>query len=356
MNPKVKYWLEDNKDRLAIGFGVLAMLVIIVGGLTLLQKNNDYTVGEEVGVVLADYLVAQKEDGDLEIIDVNENQVVQHTITLKNDEIVFRGENLNEVFIYYDGTVHRLSIVDHENITLEAVVMIDGLEDVSNVITGSGYFGFQTPDGLVVADFEGNEVFTYESEDVAMYHLADNGLYIAKGTELHYIDYAEQDTQYIDIGDTITQISQHDDLIIVRNNFGSGEDIETLLYLSDGLLYIDELVRVTYGNKVDIPIPRNENYIAYIHQRVDKEGTVTRQDLETIVLESATEEETITDITIPLETAEPFSAEKTLAVQGYIYDWTDTGIRIVELRNGREVERINTTSDDVQFFVPIHTN
>ena len=350
----MKYWLEDNKDKLYIGGAVVALGLLGVGIYNFVDKDKEYNIGEGVEITMADYMLTQKLDGDLALVDVEENEVTS-TYNLHDDSLTFYGENLDEMYVYIDNSVSSVSVKEGGELELVNGITVPELENVGAIQTGGGHFGFLTPEELVITNENGEPVIVFEDNESNVYHLTDKGVYLAMDTEIHFVDYGEGETKYIDIGDVTTKFSRHGETIVARNDFGKGEDTQTVLNIENGDLHIDELKRVQYDNKLDINVPANENQIVYIQHVVNKDGDITRQDLATLsVNEEFDTEETVnlSDFTLPLDTLEEFSEESTIASRGFLYDDTGDSIRIIEMRNGREATRLST--GDIQRFIPIY--
>lgn len=356
LDPKTKYWLEDNKDKFYIGGAVLALGLIGLGAFTYFNKENNYNIGEGVEVVMADYILTHKENGDLELLDVDKNESVS-TYDMEDDAITFHGENLDEMFIYDNNKIQSVNIdADGELSLIDVLNISTDITDVIDVQKGGENYGFLTPNDLIITDKDGTPIIVFEDNEANVYHLADRGVYLAVDTEIHFVDYEDSQTQYIDIGDVTTKFSQHGDTIVARNDFGSGEDIESVLNMEDGNLFIDDLKRVQYENKIDILTPQTENQLVYIQLNTNDDGEITRQDLATLSINEKSETDEnihLSDFTLPLDTTETFGEDKTLSSRGFIYDETETGLRIIEMRNGREATRLS--NERIKNFVPIYT-
>lgn len=355
MKPQTKYWLEDNKDKLYIGGAVLALSILVAGGYTYFNSDQDYDTGESVSITMADYLLTQRNDGHLETISVENNEPVA-TLNLNDDNVVFRGEQLEGLYVYDEDAVHRVNVSEDGTMGLVDAIPMPDISGVTHASTNGTQFGFLSEDDLVVTDATGEVLLVFEDRATDIYQLANEGIYLSHGDEIHFVSYGDGDTQYIDMGDSTTRFSQHGSTVVARNDFGQGNDIETVINMSDGSLLIDELKRMPYDNKVDVLVPQEDSQLVYIQTRTNSDGDITRQDLATIAVEADVKsDETIdlADFTLPMETTEAFSSEKTMASRGFLYDWTDSGIRIIEMRNGREVTRLNTHSSETQLYVPI---
>lgn len=355
MKPQTKYWLEENKDKFYIGGAVLALSALVIGGYWYFNNEQNYDVGESVSITMADYLLTQRDDGHLETISVSENEAVA-TLNLNDGDVVFRGEELDTLYVYDASYVHQVTVSDDGEMGLVDGIAMPDMSDVAYASTNGSHFGFLTDDDLVITDSEGEVLLVFEDRATEVYQLSDEGVYLSHDNEIHFVNYNEGDTQYIDMGDETTRFSKHGDTIVARNNFGQGNDIETVLNMTDGSLLIDEVKRMPYDNKIDVLIPQEDTQLVYVETRTNNEGVITRQDLATIAVKAdmdADETVDLSDFTLPMETTEAFSPDKTLASRGFLYDWTESGIRIIEMRNGREITRLSTQSEESQLYVPI---
>ena len=355
LNPKMKYWLEDNKDKLMIGGAVLALGIVGFGAYSLIDKDKNYQVGEDIEVAMADYLLTQRSDGDLELYNIEDNESIS-TYDLESNAIAFYGEELDSLYVYENDTVRQAKIADGE-IHFDEALAVPELNDVQAIQVGGGHFGFLTPQELVITNDAGEPIIVFEDNEANEYQLTDKGIYLAMDTETHFVDYADGETKYIDIGDVTTKLSQHGDTIVARNDFGSGENVQTVLNIKDGDLLIDNLKRVPFDGKLDLQVPRSENQLVYIHYTRNKQDEITRQDLATIPIHmeldgEETEDIDLKEFTLPLESKETFTESSAIASRGFLYDDTGNGLRIVEMRNGREAARLNV--NDSQLFVPIY--
>lgn len=353
-----KYWFEEHKQQVGIAGAAILAVLVLLGLWFWFSRDNEYNEEDGVAIQLADYVLARRGDGHLELIDVEDNEVVD-TMNLSNDFTVFRGDHLDMLYIYDTESVQEVVVGDDQLTTFNTVSMPE-MENVEYIEQGGDHFGFLTEDELIVADSDGNTALVFEDRVTDVFHLGDEGVYLSVDNEIHFVSYDEE-TTYIDLGDETTRFSQHGETVVSRNNFGSGEDVESVINMTDGSLYIDHLSRMPFSGKVDLQVPRNENQLVYVEYTEDGDGELVRQDLATISISQAEEldsdeEVDLADFTLPMETTEEFADYKSLAVRGFVYDWTDTGVRIIEMRNGREVTRLNTHSEEVQLYVPIYVD
>lgn len=358
MNPKVKYWLEDNKDKLYMGGATLAVVAASVGGYMFFNRNQTYNTDEGVSVNLASHILSQRGDGDLELVSVEDNEAVS-SMTINDEAVLFRGENLDTLYAYEDGQVFQVAVDDNTNLNYINGIAMPEMEGVLQAQTNGEAYGFLTSDELIVTDNAGDTLLVFEDRATDVFQLAEHGVYLGVDNEIHFVSFEDGETQYIDIGDETTRFSKHGDTIVARNNFGSGEDVETVLNMDDGSLLIDELKRLPYDGKVDVLVPQSENQLVYVQTRYNDDDTIARQELATMSVSTnveADEDIDLSDFTLPMETTEAFAWYKTLASNGFVYDWTDTGLRIIEMRNGREASRIAMHSEEPQLFVPIYLN
>lgn len=357
MNPKYKYWLEDNKDKLYIGGAVLALVAVIGGSYWLTQRDRSYNVGEDIEVAMADYLLTQEESGELKTVKVKDGKS-SASYELDKDALTFTGDNLSDMYVYLDDEIQLIEVDDKGQIELTNSIDVPELEEVSMIKTNGSKFGLLTPTELVVIDDKGKELVRFDDNLSDIFHVSDKGVYLGEANEIHFIDYEKQKTEYVDIGDKTTNITEHADTIVARNDFGSGNELETLLNIDDGSLHIDELKRVQSENKIELMVPNNDNQLAFIKTFTDKEDKITRQALATISITEESKEAddnyiNLNDFTLPLETKEPFT-NKGKAIRGFIYDEVTDGLRVIEMRNGREVSRLDT--GDILNFSPIYSN
>lgn len=356
MNPKIKYWLEDNKDKLYIGGAGVALVGLLAGAFVLMTRDTTYKQTDTVGITLADYVLAQKADGAIQSFALGDNKN-SDTFALSDTAIPFKSENLDGLYLYDQGTVSKLVVSDKGDLSTETLFAITDIGDVTHASTSGDRFVFKTADKLVVSDTTGALEMVFENNQSDTYHLADTGIYLALDDAIQFVDFEKGETQYINMGDKTTGFSQHTDTIIARNDFGKGKNTETYLEMTDGSLHINNLKRLPAANKLDIPGPRNENQLVFIETRSNEKEGLARQDLAVLGLDATIDDDepvNLSDFTLPLDTVEPFSAEKTMSVRGFLYDWTDTGLRVIEMRNGREVTRVQTEQTDAPLFVPIY--
>lgn len=342
MDNNFKYWLEDNKDKLYIAGAVVALLGIVTGGYYLTNKERINNTADEIEYTMADYVLSQTQDGAIELYETSKGELLD-SLTSSEEAITFTGDSLDTAYLYAGDTVSVINVED-ESIVLGEEIPIGEVKGVLNVQTNGDKFGFLTEDELVVFNAEGESVLVYDDNPTGVFHVTDEGMYMSVDNEIHYIEYDSGETEYIDIGDVTTKFSQHGGSIIARNNFGSGENTESILNIEEDSLFINNLKRVQHENKIDLNVPSNENHISMIQYTKSSSDKITKQELVSVAIDnthSDSESENLVrseDFTVELDSLEAFTPQAKLA-KGYIYDNADNQLRIIEMNNGREAKR-----------------
>lgn len=343
MENNFKYWLEDNKDKLSIAGAVVALAGIVMGGYYLVNKERNNNVGNTIEYTMADYVLSKTEDGPIELYETDKGELLD---SFKSDEssMTFTDDSLDMAYLYSGDKVSVINI-ENDKIVLGDEILVGEMDDVLNIQTNGDKFGFLTKEELVVFNSEGESVLVYDDNPTSVFHVTDDGMYISIDNEIHYIKYEDGETEYVDIGDLTTKITQHGDSIIARNNFGSGKDTESIINIKQDSLFINNLKRVQHENKIDLDVPSNENHISMIQYTTSSNDKITKQELVSVAIDNTYSDNGSEDLTksddfkIELDTVEPFTPQAKLA-KGYIYDQTETGIRIFEMNNGREVKKL----------------
>lgn len=347
MKPETKYWIEDNKEKLSIAGAVVILIIVITVSFFFYNKQRDYAPGGgDIEIEMADFILAHSEDDALKLFDTESGDALDSLEIGKND-ITFYGSNLTDMYLYQNKKINKIEVDKRGNITTELITDTPDYADIINVKTNGNYFGFLTPKNIHVLNNTGEEVLSISDNTTDVYSVTEKGIYLGIDHDLYFVSYEDQEKQYIDIGDKTTKITEHNGTIVVRNDFGSGKDTESILNLTDGSLHVDSLKRVPFDNKLDLEVPSTEGQLVYVNQVKNKEDKITRQTLSTIVFDEINSDVNgenddldLTEFEIPVDSDGIFTPDAK-SIKGFIYDSNGNELRILEMRNGREVTKLN---------------
>lgn len=368
MNIKTKYWLEENRGKIAIIGAAVSTLAVIGGGIFMyvFDKSYDETAGPEV--VLASNIISRNADGDLTALSLVKESVTD-TLAIPKNAILFKGPNLDRVYVYDPTTfiIREVGVTDdhlHAEPVLEvAEALRKDINEATHILTNDKAFAFVTPKKTVVVDETGKRLVETSKEwaNADAVQLTETDLYVSKQNKLLNTDLANKETAEIEIGDTTTDLTRNGNYLMAHNNFGSGKDVHTLLRINGENLYIEELKKVPASGQIQVAVPADENQLVYLQIRKDEKGNVERQDLLTMnAVGTKTEKNAAIDsaeTTIALTTEGTYEEATTLASNGFLYnlDVAEGEITITEIRNGREAKAIAVETDEAHaFYVPIY--
>lgn len=358
MNLERKYWLEENKDKFLIIGAVITLIGALIIGFLFFNKERNYVPGNKVEIAMADYLLTHQLENELKTVDVSSGEVVDNQ-SVNGEALSFIDDELQVMYLYENSKINQVVVDNKGEISINEVVEVPSYKDVTHIRTNGEYFGLLTPNNLHVIDSEGKEVLSLNEGVSDVYLVTDQGVYLGVENNLYFVSYETKETQYIDVGDRTTKLTQHVGNVIVRNDFGSGKDTETILTIKDGGLLVDNLKRVPHSNKIDLDVPSTESQLVYINKQHNSDGEITRQSMSTVLLseadssEKADEDLDLTEFEIKLDSDGGFN-DKAKSIRGFIYDNYGDQVRIIEMRNGREATRVEVGNTDE--FVPVYNN
>lgn len=355
MDKNFKYWFEDNKDKFYISGAAVALVGIIIGGYYIVNKENDEKLPDALEYSMADYLLTQNEKGKIELYETDEGKLLD---SVKSDEegVTFADDSLSKFYLYSDNKVQSVDIANGDKIELNDTFKTSGFDNIVKIRTNGNKFGFLTEEELIIVDENGNSLLVYDESPTDVFQMTDEGVYLSVDNEIHYVKYEDGATEYIDIGDLTTKISQHGPSIIARNNFGSGNDVESILNIKKDSLLINNLKRVQNENKIDLIVPSNENHISLIQFSQSSNNKVTKQELVSVAIDNTKNTNDTEDLsegknsTVEINSLEPFTPLAKM-MKGFVYDTTIDGIRIIEAVNGREAKRLPIK--DIASYLPV---
>lgn len=369
MDIKTKYWLEENKGKIGLIGSAIGATALVGGGLFFFIHEGTYdeTAGPEV--ILATDFLAQNKLGDIDAIDIETNKLTD-SYDLPDKAHLFRSPNLDGLYFYDPATftikgltVEEDKIIETNSVTIRDTTVQAQLTNVQRVLTNGNEFAVVIPEKTVVLDKSGNVLLETQKElaNASEVELTPTELYVAKDTKLFNIDLNSKEVTQMDIGDKTTRIERNGKYVMARNDFGKAMGTQTVLRIKDESLHIEEVKKYSRENRMDIPVPADENQLLHITYRTDEKGEVIRRDLLTMnavgVKTDESDELDSEETTIEMTTVAPFSEETTLASNGFLYNIDPEGgeITITEIRNGREANAVAVDTDGLHsMYVPIY--
>lgn len=350
-----KYTLEKNKQKIFIGLSALGLGVVGVGVYFLVNSVNHDVPTEETPIIVdsnnvkANFIIGADTKGNIDLISLESNEVVKTKTLDKAKNVMYsRSNDLEKVLALNNGVF--VSIIEEKGELVEKVVFdLNTDKEILDFKFSDKYIVSRAEDVLLVSSVEDKETFEIEVKDVDAYLVIEDKLVYAETENVHTYDLKTKENKEINLGAVTKALVEHDENVIVFNEFGAGKEKSTILNIKSNDLYIESAHRHDNKNLIPVANDSDDSVISYLDESDNAKKILSHYQLS--IDEKGKETKSRADLTnASFSDGFKFTEDNSVSTKGYLYT-TDKGeIKIIRL-SGEVVD--STIKTDKTFFMPI---
>lgn len=344
-----KYTLQKNKQKILLGVAFITVIGAGFGMYTLINRpDTEVTeeVYEDVNMRKADYIFMVDKAGSIDLYGTEEEKVVD-TLNLNLSNTLFaRSSNLESIMLFGNNSFYEVSEKEGKLESEEVIKFDKKINDF--IFTNKYIIGFSS-DKFYCINRESSSIKEYDIANVESKVLFEDNLVYSIGNFVYSIDLTSNDKPIsIDLGDKTEGLFVMNGKIISYNNFGSGNNITTILKLNADNLYIDYAEKHNNSNLSALTMDDDDDTIKFIDS-TNKNNVILSSHYTMTVNEDSKNSKVRVSLA-DSQTELNYNADNTVSTKGYFYNQHDGLLNIFDLRAEGVSDTIRT---DKEYFMPI---
>lgn len=340
MNNNWKLDLHKNRDKIAIGAGIIIVLIALVCVIVLLLNNDGQNDLFTPKTEYANYY-ATVEGNSVVLYNAAGNKIDE----IKHDKIVYPNHLGDEMIIYADGKIYKVTAYEKPKTTansstvLKEELLLDyETKSIVEFIWNDQYLVFKRENGsLEVYDrINKKSIYLDKLPLFDEFIIADKYIIYTIDDTISSINIETKETTTIDVGAKTYGFSVNNGKVIAFNQFGNGNNLTSIFVLNPSDLKIEALV--TESSKNVFLVKSDSAHFVKDESKIIITEVGTDGKFSSITMNTKSGEKEYTD-------------SNALICKNYLYTNKDNVLVIISLKNKLVQKTINISGE---YFCPLY--